>query len=204
MIDSTTYKLLVENYIPIETSKKQIVIGHTFNHGMKHVIGWKHRFNGKYKKTASFTISQEGIIYKHFEPKFYSELLGNKEMDKKSIVILIENDGWLLKDIEKNSFISWVGDIYNKPEEVVEKRWREYSYWAPYTEKQIESALKLIKELCSEFSIPMTSISHNTKVDNLEKYEGILYRSNLDKHYTDLSPAWNFEEFKNKIEIKID
>ena len=204
MIEDITYKLSINNYVPFETPKKQIVIGHTFNHGMKHVIGWKHRFNGEYKKTAAFTIDQEGVIYKHFEPKYHSNILGSKEIDKKSVVILLENDGWLLKDTEKNLFISWVGDIYKGPDKVVEKRWREYTYWAPYTEKQKQSALTLIKELCAEFSIPMVSISHNTKVDNLDKYEGILYRSNLDKYYTDLSPAWNFEEFKNKIELKID
>ena len=204
MIDDVTYKLSNDNYISVEYPKKQIVIGHTFNHDMRHFIGWTHKFNGKYTKTAAFTVGVNGDIYKHFDPKFYSNFFGNNDIDKKTIVILIENDGWLLKDSEKNLFISWVGDIYKGPTEVVEKRWRDYNYWAPYNEKQVESTLQLVKMICKEFSIPMVSVNHNTKIDDIGAYEGVLYKSNFDKNYTDLSPAWNFEEFKNKIELKTD
>lgn len=196
--DDKTYKLSKENFIQRLTLKKQIVIGNTFNHDMKHVVGWKHRFNGKYKKTAAFTIDKNGTIHKHFDPSYCSEYFGNKDLDGRSIVILIENDGWLLKNEQKNSYITWIGDIYKS--EVVDKRWRGYNYWSPYNEKQVDSAVFLIKELCKEFFIPLTVISHNTKVDNLKDYEGVVYKSNIDKQYTDLSPAWDCLDFKNKLE----
>src|ERR1035438_3561913 len=130
MIDTNTYLLSKNNYNSIESSKKYIIIAHTFNNNMKHVIGWKHRLNGNYKKTAPFSIDTNGVIYNHFDPKYHSEFLNNKELDKNSIVILIENDGWLIKDDEKNLFIGCFGDIY-RGEDVIEKRWRGYNYWAP-------------------------------------------------------------------------
>lgn len=203
MVDDKTYKLSKNNFIDKLHLKKQIVIGNTFNNNMKHFIGWETRLNGKCKKTAAFTISTDGTIYKHFDPNYSSEYLGNKELDDKSIVILIENDGWLLKDEQKNSYISWVGDIY-KSGEVIEKKWRGYNFWSAYNEKQVESAILLVKDLCKEFFIPMTAIAHNTKIDNLKDFEGVIYKSNIDKQYTDLSPAWDCIMFKNKLEVKTD
>jgi hypothetical protein len=202
IIDELTYILPLNNYVNVETIKKQIIIGNTFNHDMKHIIGWLHRYNGKYKKTAPFTIDSGGVIYKHFNPKLRSRFFKDDELNKNTIVVLLENDGWLIKDIEKNTFINWVGDIYNGPSEIMEKKWRGYSYWAPYTEKQIGSTIELVDNLCEEFEIPKLAISHNTKIDKINGYSGVLYRSNLEKHYTDLTPAWDCNGFKERLEKK--
>jgi len=199
-IDETSYTLSENNYIGAQTIKKQIVIGHTSTDRMKHFTKWTNRMNGKYKKTAPYTIDSKGNIFNHFDPIYFSEILGNLELDKKSIVILLENDGWLAKDEEKNRFINWIGHIYNKPDKVIEKRWRGYTYWAPYSEKQLTSTINLVNKLCDEFYIPKFATPHNTKIEDLDNFNGVLYKSNIEKHYTDLSPAWNCEEFKHKLE----
>ena len=196
-----SYILSKNNYNKIESIKKQIVIGNTNNHDMKHYIGWVNRYNGKYKKTAAFTIGIDGVVYKHFEPRYQSEYFNNLEQNNKSIVILLENDGWLTKDVEKNSFLSWLGYIY-KEQDVFEKKWRTHAYWAQYRKEQIDSAVNLVKELCNEFYIPLTAMTHNVKMNDLEDYTGILYKSNIEMYYTDLSPAFDFEYFINNIELK--
>lgn len=196
-----SYILSKNNYNNVESIKKQIVIGNTNNHNMKHYIGWVNRYNGNYKKTAAFTIDTDGVIYKHFEPRYQSEYFKDLEQNNKSIIILLENDGWLTKDVEKNSFLSWLGYIY-KEQEVFEKKWRTHSYWAQYRKEQIDSAVNLVKDLCKEFYIPLTAMTHNVKMDDLDDYNGILYKSNIESYYTDLSPAFDFEYFINNIEIK--
>jgi N-acetyl-anhydromuramyl-L-alanine amidase AmpD len=201
IINKETYALEESNYIKIESIKKQIVIANTFNHDMKHVIGWKKRHNGNYKKTAAFTIDAAGVVYNHFDPIFQSKYFGNVDLDTKSIVILIENDGWLFNDSEKNIFITWIGNIYNKPKEIFEKRWRGYTHWANYTKEQFDSCVSLTKMLCDEFYIPNNVVSHNTKIDGVLDFNGVLYKSNIEKYYTDISPAWDFEQFKNKMEL---
>lgn len=190
-----------QNYIQIESLKKQIVIGNTNNNQMKHYIGWLNRYNGKYKKTAAFTIDAAGVIYKHFEPKYQSKFFPDLETNNRSIVILLENDGWLMKDEEKNGFISSLGYIY-KGKEVFEKKWRGYTHWAPYNKQQIDSVIGLVKDLCNEFYIPLTAMTHNTKIYGLDEYQGILYRSNMETHYTDITPAFDFDYFTNNIEEK--
>jgi hypothetical protein len=200
-IDDKKYRLPLNNFINEETKKTKIIFGHTFNHDMRHVKGWLHRYNGKYKKTSAFTIGTDGIIYKHFDPKYYSKYFKNNDLNKKSIVILLENDGYLLNDSKNNQFITWVGDIYKQPNKVVERKWRNLNYWVPYTNEQFESVTELVKSLCVEFNIPLTVIGHNTKVEYLGDFNGILYKSNLDKHYSDLNPFWDFELFKENLKV---
>jgi uncharacterized UPF0160 family protein len=198
IIDDKTYILEEKNYVPVECIKKQIVIGNTFNNNMKHFIGWKHRYNGHYKKTAAFTINAAGVVYKHFDPVFQSKYFGKIELDTKSIIVLIENDGWLTRKNDTDEFYTWKGDIYNG--RVVGKTWRGNHTWANYTDEQFNSCVKLVSELCEEFFIPNIAMSHNTKVDDLTDFKGVIYKSNIEKYYMDVTPAWDFENFKNKIE----
>lgn len=196
--------LTEKNYIKNEGIKKQIIIGSTFNHDMKHVIGWKYKNNGKYKKTAAFSIDAAGVVYKHFEPKYQSEYFKELELNNKSIVILLDNDGWLIKDDKKNRFISWKGDIYKQPEIVFEKKWRGYSYWAPYSKKQFESLIELVSYLCDEFYIPKIAMPYNIWVEDLSDVNGVIYKSNIEKHYMDLNPSFNFQDFKDKLELNYE
>lgn len=199
-VNNQSYKLGVENYIKKHHSKHQIVIGSTLSENMNHFNGWKTRHGGLFKRTAPFTIDIYGNIYQHYSPEFYSKFLDIGGIDEHIIPILIENEGWLVKDIVNNEYINYVGNIYNRKDPVVEKNWRDHKYWAPYTKEQLESAIDLSKYLCSMFGIQLQTISHNTKFDGIYDYNGIVYKSNFDKHYTDLSPAWDYIQFKNKIE----
>ena len=95
-------------------------------------------------------------------------------------------------------YVNWVGNIYNG--RIIERKWRNHFYWQPYTETQIQNLSKLVITLCDRFGIPKTTIGHNVKVDGVERFNGITTKSNYDNSYTDLSPAFNFDEFLKKIE----
>jgi hypothetical protein len=43
-------------------------------------------------------------------------------------------------------------------------------------------------------------IEHNTKINGIEKYPGVVIKSNFDTTFTDVSPAFKFEEFLKYIE----
>lgn len=196
---NTQYCLGNNNFFQIETKKQKIVIGHTFNNNMQHINGWNNRLNKMYNKTAPFTIDKNGVIYKHFEPCFYSNILNNEKLDTESIVILLDNDGWLMKNEQKNLFFTTNWSIYSNIDNIFNKKWRGYEYWDSYTTDQINSLVDLVLSLCNEFKIDVNITDHNTKIDNSEYYYGILYRSNIDKNYTDLSPAFDFNGFRSKL-----
>jgi len=202
-IDLDTYKLTENNYTNQGTKKNRIIIGSTYSTGMDHYNGWLTRLNGNYSRTAMFTIGMNGEIYQHFSPNFFSDFMFDPLLNETSITILLENEGWLVKDLtNENKYINYVGHIYNRKDSVIEKRWRGQLYWAPFTNKQVKSTLDLIVELCDNFNIPMDAIPHNTNFDGATDFNGILYRSNFESHYTDISPGWDCKKFKDKLDKK--
>ena len=110
----------------------------------------------------------------------------------------MENLGWLEKEPLSNHYVNWIGDIYKQ--QVFEKKWRDYFFWQPYTDVQINSCAELCKKLMSDFSIDKKCIGHNTRVEGVERYDGVVSRSNFNSEYTSLSPAFNFENFQKQIE----
>lgn len=178
--------------------KRQIILTHTSRNIVDYISSLKHRNNGKYNKIPNFVINRNGIIFRLIPENTYSNIFFDENTNKNSIIISLENLGWLNKIPLTENYVNWIGDIYKQ--EIVEKKWRDYFFWQPYTDEQLESTVNLCKFLIKEYSINKKCIGHNTKVDGIERFEGIVFRSNFDPEYTDLSPAFNYEVFINKIE----
>jgi hypothetical protein len=201
LIMENTHLLGLNNYYQTDYDKTQIVIGNTLSTGLNHVTKWQMRLNGKYKETSPLSILRDGTIHLHYDPKHHSDFIGVKDIDKHIVSIVLENEGWLTKDLQNGQHLNWIGDIYNGGGEIIEARWREHTYWASYTDEQIESLVKLCKYLCVKFNIPMETLEHNTKFTTIENFEGVAFKSNYSKNFSDVSPAFKFAEFKNKLEI---
>lgn len=196
-INTETYKLTENNYHKEVYDKTQIIIGHTYQKGMLHYANWIYRLNGKNKKTATFTITKEGVTYQHYDPIYYSSFVNNQQ-DKASISIVLENLGWFRKDNMVDKYIDWLGNGYKKTnEEVISKRWRNYNYWDIYTEEQNKALTKLVSELCQKYNINKDFVGHNVFDENIDLFKGITFRSNYYQESTDVSPAFDMEVLKN-------
>lgn len=186
------------HYIGTQKKKKQIILCHTSRNIKDYILSLKFRHNGKYNKIPNYTIDRNGNIYQLLPENAYSAVFSDENINKNSIIISLENLGWLEKIPLSNNYVNWIGDIYN--ETVIEKKWRDYIYWQPYTEDQMNSCVDLCNKILKDFSIDKKCVGHNTKVNGVEKFAGIASRSNFGSDYTDLSPAFNFEYFLKKIE----
>jgi hypothetical protein len=59
--------------------------------------------------------------------------------------------------------------------------------------------LELIDYLCIELSVEKNFVGNNVFLDDAIKFKGVLTRSNFNKNYNDLTPAFNFEKLIKKI-----
>ena len=171
---------------------------HTSRNLRDYLSSLKFRYNGKFNKIPHYIIDREGNINQLLSNTDYSKFFSDDNQNKNSIVISLENYGWLEKEPLNNQYVNWIGDIYKG--EVYEKKWRDYFFWHPYTEVQVKSTALLCMNLFEEVSIKKNFVGHNTKINGIEKFEGVTTRSNYDSELTDVNPSFNFDLFTKKIE----
>lgn len=194
MLDEKKIDGLVElgNY----RRKKQIVLTNTNRNIGDFISSLKYRYNGENKILPHYIISRDGDLFSVIPPHTYSSFLDSNIKNKQSIIICLENLGWLRKNPLSNDYLNWIGNKYRG--EIYDRKWRGYNFWQPYTEIQLEKTKELILYLCETFDIPYEFIGHNVKVDNVQKFRGITSLSNYDNKITSLNPAFDFDIFINK------
>lgn len=182
----------------IHKRKSQIILCHTSREVNEYLTSLKFRYNKKYSRIPHYLIKKDGEVIQLMDDVKYSSFFQDGKINKKGIIITLENLGWLERKPLSHDYINWNGSIYK--EMVYEKKWRDYFFWQPYTVNQIESTAELCKLLIGELNINKQCIGHNTKIDGVQKYEGIVTRSNFLTTHTDLNPSFNFESFEKLLE----
>ncbi len=183
-----------------QKKKYQIILTHTSRNINDYLQLLKYRNNGNFNRIPNYIINREGKILQLLKNEEHSNYFSNSNINRNSIIISLENLGWLRKEPLTNHYVNWIGDIYKG--NVFEKKWRDYYFWQPYTSIQLDSTSKLCNELFRDMSIKRQIVEHNTKITGIEKYCGVVTKSNFNTNFTDVSPAFNFEEFLKKIEYE--
>jgi len=195
MLDIITYG----NFKPLGKQKKkhQIILTNTSRNIEDYLSGLKNRFNGSYNKIPNYIVTREGKILKLLSNTEHSNYFVNNNLNRNSIVVCLENLGWLQKEPLNDRNVNWIGDIYKG--NVFERKWRDYYFWHPYTTTQVENTGKLCKEIMKEMSILNQTVEHNTKIIGIDKYDGVVSKSNFNEKFTDVNPSFNFELFLKTI-----
>jgi N-acetyl-anhydromuramyl-L-alanine amidase AmpD len=181
-----------------QKKKKQIILCHTSREVKEYLTSLKLRYNGKFDKIPNYIITREGKILQLLSDDSHTNFFQESNINRNSIIICLENLGWLEKKPLTNYYINWKGSIYNQ--QVYEKKWRDYFFWQPYTDLQIKSTADLCNQLISDYKIDKRCIGHNVKIDGISEFEGIVTRSNFNSNFTDLNPSFNFETFRKFLE----
>ena len=178
--------------------KSQIILLNSFRPKLQYLTSLKLRHNSDFDRIPNYFIDTDGNIINLISDDSYSNIFFDGEVNKNSITICLENLGWVNKKSLSNSYVNWIGDIYNG--EVFTKKWRDKLFWSKYTDKQFESLIILCKKLTKKFSINNNFIGHNTKVDGVKIFNGIVCRSNFENYFSDPNPSFDIEKFKKNIE----
>jgi N-acetyl-anhydromuramyl-L-alanine amidase AmpD len=179
-----------------QKKKSQIILTHTSRNVENYLTSLRYRYNGVFDRIPNYVITKEGKILQLLENIEHTNFFKNININRNSIIICLENLGWLEKQPLENHYVNWIGDIYKgKP---FERRWRDYFFWEPYTEKQLDSLSDLCNTIITDMKIRKEFVGNNTKYNGVDKFQGVVTRSNYDSNYTDLSPAFDFDVFIEK------
>lgn len=197
-IDKETYKISSSNRYKTKTTKTQIVIGNSLRKKNYHINRLIHKEYGKTKKWNTYTITREGKIFQHYNPEYYSDFLGIKEADKKSISILLENMGALVK--HNNVYLNWLNETC-EPELTIKKKFMGQYYWENITKEQYESLKFLVDFLMKEFKIENKIIDFHHHHKDVLKFKGIVLRSNYIEDSTDINPTLDISKIKELLQL---
>ena len=196
MIETTDIK---DTFYSVEVGKPktQIILCHSGRDIINYYNSLKFRMNGKYSKIPHFLITRQGKVIELIPPTHTSNFFGQSDVDDYGVFIVLENMGWLKKNSKDNRYTNWIGDTYRG--EGLQKKWRDHFFWATYTEEQLNACAKVINKLKENMGLELDMVGHNVRVDGINKFKGLVSRSNYNNFWTDVSPAFNFEELKNRI-----
>lgn len=181
-----------------QKKKKQIILCHTSREVEEYLTSLNFRYNAHYDKIPNYIITKNGKVLQLMHDSCYSNIMYDININRNSIIVMLENLGWLEKKPLTDHYVNWIGNIYKQG--IFEKKWRDYFIWQPYTTSQTETTAELCNYLLEENSIEKNFIGHNTKIDGADRYEGVVCRSNFDSMFTDLSPAFDYSYLQKKIE----
>jgi len=181
-----------------QKKKKQIILCHTSREVEEYLASLNFRYAGRYDKIPNFVVTRRGKILQLLPENSNSNFFTEDNINRNSVIVSLENLGWLEKKPLSNHYINWKGSIYM--EQVYEKKWRDFFFWQPYTTSQVEATAQLCNQLLDSLQIEKRCIGHNTKVEGVSNFEGVVSRSNFDATFTDLNPSFKFETFTKFFE----
>lgn len=189
------------NFKPLGKQKKksQIILTHTGRSIENYLASLSFRYNGKFNRIPNYVIGKNGQILQLLNNIEHTNYFKEPNLNRNGVIISLENLGWLEKQPLSDKYINWIGDIYyGKP---YERKWRDYFFWDKYPLSQLESLTSLSKMIIEEMKINKEISGHNTKINGVEMFKGIISRSNIDSNYTDVNPSFDFDKFRNMLEL---
>jgi N-acetyl-anhydromuramyl-L-alanine amidase AmpD len=197
-IDKETYRIKSYNKYNSTPNKSQIVISFSLRKNDYHIKHLKYKEYGKTKKWNTYSISRDGNIYEHYDPKYYTDFLGIKKIDRKSISIVLENMCSLIK-YDDNQYVNWLNESCSV-DSVKYKKFLGLKYWEVFPEIQFNSLIELCNHLCDEFNIPKKVIDFHHYNLKIGDFNGIVLKSNYFEDTTAINPLFDLQKFNEMLQ----
>lgn len=141
---------------------------------------YNHGFN--FEEKPHFLIDKLGNITNITQPSLTSD-----------IIIGLVNEGCLFP--LENTFVDLYNNLYRG--EIVQRSYKNYEYWATYSNIQYEGLAELCISLFKDFQIENKIVNSNIYKEKLD--EGVVSISNTTKTRYDLTPSFDFEKLENYV-----
>lgn len=181
------------NIVRRKSKKTQIFLYDTQRRVDDFMMKLRYRNDGKYDDIPHYVITKQGKVIQIFDTNYSSKTFGTKNVDNKQVKIALENLGWLNKNTITGVLYNWIGDPYRAEPYI--KKWRNYYFWDPYSEDQLNALVILCKDICEAQRIPYHTVPSQGYLSNAIKFTGIVCKSNFLNIYTDINPSFDFNIF---------
>ncbi len=182
-------------------TKKGISLHHTCGSTAEGAISWWKQKDDRVG--TAYIIDKDGTVHEVFNSNHWAyqfgfkNLVNRNEIEHSFIGIEIVNEGGLYKRNGKY-YTDWNSEYKG---EVKEQAWRDYKFWATYSDAQYAACAELIKMLSAKHKI---EIKLNESIDfdlRVLKTHTVINHANVRMDKTDLSPAFDFGKLKTQLAL---
>lgn len=169
-LEIVKYPLNDNQYVKQETTKKSIVFHHTASNGdaKKVVDGWNTDNRGVVG--TCYVIGQDGQVIQCFDEKYWAYALGLSTANRKQVegqAIQIELCAWGFLRKVGDSFVNDYGHKVDTSEVyTLDQAFKGFKYYHAYSQKQIDSLIQLVPEICKRHGIKGSFSMNDFKYSN--------------------------------------
>jgi len=103
---------LSNNFVGTNQNKTQIILTHTSRDVEEYLTSLKYRMNGKFPRIPHYVVAKDGSVIQTLSEEQYSDFFYYSQINEQSIIVSLENLGWLEKVPLKDQYTNWIGNIY--------------------------------------------------------------------------------------------
>lgn len=193
---------MFKNVIKQVYRKRQIVLHHTAGGPAAPPVvnWWNTRLGGKGTVGTAFVIARDGTLVQAFDPKYWANHIavpGKRFLEYQSIGIELCNYGPAIPI--KGKFYAFVNlkkeikDVIHYQDgykgDIVMGKYQKFYYFEKYTEEQLKTLRKLVRQLSDEFNIPYVfDLSCKVNYLALKGTPGIFTHASYRLDKSDLHP----------------
>jgi hypothetical protein len=89
--------------------KKQIILCHTSREVEEYLTSLNFRYNTHYDKIPNYIITKNGKVLQLMHDSCYSNIMYDANVNRNSIIVMLENLGWLEKKPLTEYHVNWIG-----------------------------------------------------------------------------------------------
>ena len=94
--------------------KRQIILCHTSREVGEYLTSLRLRHNGNFSRLPHFVVGRDGKLIQVLPTNSISHFFSSETLNRESIVICLENLGWLTRKPLSSHHLNWIGNIYKQ------------------------------------------------------------------------------------------
>lgn len=202
-----TLRLSDNQYYKTETNKTQVVLHHTV--GGSAISSFRWWQSQPIHVATAYIIERDGTIHEVFDPRYWAHHLGlrhskNTHYNKSSIGIELASEGGLTRQGDYLYAFDGKKRLYNVHTDTglfvhFPNKFRGFEYFDAYDNAQVDSANKLVKYLCEQYSIAKVCSESFEFDEKWYEFNGVITHVNVRTDKSDLNPSWSWSLTKQTL-----
>lgn len=195
-----TLRLTTDRFVPEIHPKSLIVLHHTA--GASARSSFDHWQREPKRIATAYIVERDGTIFEVFGPQHWAFHLGagRRDLEQRSIGIEMASEGGLTE--RDGELLAFGRQRFTRPSFDCGEPWRDFRFFAAYTDAQMAATRELTAHLLATFDIPRrTPADRRSFRRDLLDFQGVVGHHHLRADKSDVHPGYDWQALVGRCEL---